>query len=56
VIYTSIENYIKSFEQIEDDVIEKIEKMQRKLIPGTDDYNVVFERLYRDELRKKGML
>jgi hypothetical protein len=56
VIYTSIENYIKSFEQIEDDVIEKIEKMQRKLIPGTDDYNAVFERLYRDELRKKGML
>ncbi len=56
VIYTSIENYIQSFEEIEDTVIEKIEKMQRKLIPGTDDYNVVFERLYRDELRKKGML
>jgi len=56
VIYTSIENYIESFEKIEDDVIEKIEKMQRKLIPGSDDYNVVFERLYRDELRKKGML
>ncbi len=56
VIYTSIENYIKSFEDIEDEVIEKIEKMQRKLIPGTEEYNVVFERLYRDELRKKGML
>lgn len=56
VIYTSIENYIQSFEEIEDTVIEKIEKMQRKLIPGSDDYNVVFERLYRDELRKKGML
>ena len=56
VIYTSIENYIENFERIEDDVIEKIEKMQRKLIPGSDDYNVVFERLYRDELRKKGML
>ncbi len=56
VIYTSIENYIESFEEIEDTVIEKIEKMQRKLIPGTDDYNVVFERLYREELRKKGMM
>ena len=56
VIYTSIENYIQSFEEIEDTVLEKIEKMQRKLIPGSDDYNVVFERLYRDELRKKGML
>ncbi len=56
VIYTSIENYIKSFEEIEDVVMEKIEKMQRKLIPGTEDYNAVFERLYREELRRKGML
>ncbi len=56
VIYTSIENYIKSFEEIEDTVMEKIEKMQRKLIPGTEEYNVVFERLYREELRRKGML
>ena len=56
VIYTSIENYIKSFEEIEDIVIQKIEKMQRKLIPGSDDYNTVFERLYREELRRRGML
>ena len=56
VIYTAIENYIQSFEEIEDTVIEKIEKMQRKLIPGTDEYNVVFERLYREELRKRGMM
>ena len=56
VIYTSIENYIKSFEEIEDTVMEKIEKMKRKLIPGTEDYNAVFERLYREELRRKGML
>ncbi len=56
VIYTAIENYIQSFEEIEDNVIEKIDKMQRKLIPGTDEYNVVFERLYREELRKRGMM
>lgn len=56
VIYTSIEEYINGFEEIEETVLEKIDKMQRKLIPGSDDYNVVFERLYRDELRKKGML
>ncbi len=56
IIYTAIENYIQSFEEIEDNVIEKIEKMQRKLLPGTDEYNVVFERLYREELRKRGMI
>ncbi len=56
IIYTSIENYIQSFEEIEDIVMAKIEKMQRKLVPGSDEYNTVFERLYREELRRKGML
>ncbi len=56
IIYTSIEDYIKSFEEIEDIVIAKIDKMQRKIFPGSDEYNTVFERLYREELRRKGML
>ncbi len=56
VIYTSIENYIQGFEDIEQIVIDKIDSMKRKLIPGTDEYNTVFERLYREELTRKGML
>lgn len=55
VIYTSIENYIQGFEDIEQIVIDKIDGMKRKLIPGTDEYNTVFERLYREELKRKGM-
>jgi len=56
VILTALENYIDSFEDIEDDVIEKIKSMKREMIPGSDEYNVVFERLYREELKKRGML
>jgi hypothetical protein len=55
VIYTSIEDYIDKFEDIEQIVIDKIDKMKRRLIPGTDEYGVVYERLYREELKRKGM-
>ncbi|MBR8465175.1 DUF507 family protein [Campylobacter sp. faydin G-140] len=56
IIYNSMDEYFKNYEKIEDDVIEKIEGYKRKLIPGTEEYDVVFERLYEDELRKRGML
>ncbi|MCH9812506.1 MAG: DUF507 family protein [Epsilonproteobacteria bacterium] len=55
VIYTSIEEYVQGFEEIEQTVMDKIDGMKRKLIPGTDEYNAVFERLYREELQRKGM-
>ncbi len=55
VILTAMEVYVEGFEDIEEIVINKIQGMKRELIPGTDEYNIVFERLYREELKKKGM-
>ncbi len=55
VIYTSIEDYIQKFEDIEQIVIDKISGMKRKIIPGTDVYDALFERMYREELQRKGM-
>ncbi len=55
VIYKAIEDYIQGFEDIEQTVIDKIDTMKRRLIPGTDEYSTVFERLYREELQRKGM-
>jgi hypothetical protein len=56
VIFKAIEDYMKSFEQIEDVVLEKISHYKRKLIPGTEEYDLIFERLYEEELRKRGMM
>lgn len=56
VIYNSIENYLKSYEDIEDIVVEKITNYKRKLIAGTYEYDLVFEKLYEDELKRKGMI
>jgi hypothetical protein len=55
VIYKAMEDYIQGFEDIEQIVIDKIDSMKRRLIPGTDEYSTVFERLYREELQRKGM-
>ncbi|WP_456404805.1 DUF507 family protein [Hydrogenimonas sp.] len=56
VIFRAIEEYMKSFEEIEDTVLEKISHYKRKLIPGTEEYDLIFERLYEEELRKRGMM
>jgi len=55
VILNALEEYVSSFEAIEEVVTDKIKHMKRELMYGTDEYNVVFERLYREELQKKGM-
>lgn len=56
VIFKAIDSYIKSFEEIEDIVLERIDNYKRKLIPGTEEYEMVFQKLYEDELKKRGLL
>ncbi len=56
VIYNSIEQYLENFEGIEDIVAQQIENYKRKLIPGSAEYDLVFERLYEEELKRRGML
>ncbi|MDX1809104.1 MAG: DUF507 family protein [Sulfurospirillaceae bacterium] len=56
IIYTSIEHYLENFEGIEDIVAEQIDNYKRKLIPGSAEYDLVFERLYEEELKRRGML
>ncbi len=56
VIFNSIESYMEKFEEIEDRVIEKIKNYKRKLIPGSEEYDIVFEKLYQEELKKIGMM
>ncbi len=56
IIYGAMEGYMESFEDVEDSVALKITHYKRKLIPGSPEYDLVFERLYEDELRKKGLL
>lgn len=56
VIYNSIFEYSNNFEKIEDSVADKISHYKRKLISGSDEYDIVFQKMYEDELRKRGMM
>lgn len=56
VVYTAIETYVASFQAIEDEVAERISSYKRSLVPGSEEYDLIFEKLYEEELRRRGML
>ena len=56
VIYDAITGYIKDYDEIEDIVLEKISHYKRKLIPGSDEFELVFKKMFEDELKRRGML
>lgn len=56
IIHQSMEDFMKGFEKAEDDVQDKIKNYKRKLIPGTEDYDLVYHRLYEEELIRKGLI
>lgn len=56
VIFDSIGGFLKGFEEADQMVYEKIKHYKRKLIPGTEDYDLVYKRLYEEELIQKGLM
>ena len=56
VVYNAIETYISQFQEIENEVADKIAHYKRKLVPGSEEYDLIFEKLYEEELRRRGML
>jgi uncharacterized protein len=55
VIYDSMTSYIADTGEVESAVIDTLNSYKRKLIPGTDEYEILFEKLYKEELTKRGM-
>ena len=56
LIANSIGDFIKGSDEADSAAYEKIKSYKRKLIPGTEDYDIVFNRLYEEELMKKGLI
>jgi len=56
VIFNSIQAFINGYDEADTLAYEKIKTYKRKLIPGTEDYDIVFTRLYEEELIKKGLM
>tara|TARA_B110000046_G_C12915968_1_gene364961 strand:+ start:449 stop:1000 length:552 start_codon:yes stop_codon:yes gene_type:complete len=56
LIALSISTFIQGYDEADTLAYEKIKTYKRKLIPGTEDYDIVFGRLYEEELIKKGLI
>ncbi|MCK5110728.1 MAG: DUF507 family protein [Arcobacteraceae bacterium] len=56
VIFRAIDEFMKGFDEADTLAYEKIKNYKRKLIPGTEDYDIIFNRLYEEELVKKGLI
>jgi hypothetical protein len=56
LIANAIDAFIKGYDEADSLAYEKIKNYKRKLIPGTEDYDLIFKRLYEEELIKKGLL
>lgn len=56
VIFKAFKAFADAYDKIDDIVYDKIHKMEKKYIPGSVEYELIYERLYEEELRKRGML
>ena len=56
VIFASIDDFMKGFDKADGEVMAKLKNYKRKLIPGTEDYDLVYHRLYEEELIKRGLI
>jgi len=55
IIYSAITSFIAEASEIDDAVMDKIRTYKKRYIPGTDEFDILYEKLYREELTKRGM-
>jgi hypothetical protein len=56
IIFNSIMEFLDREREARDEVYRKLENYKRPLIPGTEEWELVFNRLYEQELRKRGLI
>jgi len=55
VIFKAFKAFADSYDEIDDIVYDKIRGMEKEVIPGSEDYELLYDRLYQEELSKRGM-
>ncbi len=55
IIYNSITSFIADASEVDDAVMDKIRSYKKHYIPGTDEFEILYEKLYREEMAKRGM-
>ncbi|MDQ1263255.1 MAG: uncharacterized protein QG559_256 [Campylobacterota bacterium] len=55
IIYNSITGFVSEASALDNVIMNKIKTYKKRYIPGTDEFDILYEKLYRDELIKRGM-
>ena len=55
IIYNAITGFMADSSEIEDAVMDKIRSYKKRYIPGTDEFDILHEKIYREEMMKRGM-
>ncbi len=56
VIFKAINSYSRIYNEVEEIVQERIANYKRKIVFGSEEYDLIFDKLYQEELKKKGFL
>lgn len=56
IIFKSFRSFADAYEEIDDIVYKKIKHMKKDIVAGSQDYELLYERLYQEELIRRGML
>ncbi len=56
VIFKAFKAFANAYDEIDTTVYENIKKMKKEYIPGSLEYELIYERLYKEELQKRGMI
>jgi hypothetical protein len=56
VIFKAFKAFADAYDKMDDIVYDKIRKMKKEYVPGSVEYELIYERLYEEELKKRGML
>ena len=55
IIYNSVTSFIAEASELDDAVMDKIRTYKKRYIPGTDEFDILYEKLYHEELTKRGL-
>jgi len=55
IIYNAITSFIADASEVDEAVMDKIRSYKRRYIPGTDEFDILYEKIYKEEMIKRGM-
>jgi hypothetical protein len=56
IIFKAFKAFADAYDKMDDLVYDKIQKMKKEYVPGSVEYELIYDRLYEEELKRRGMV